>query len=74
VVGQHWTCPTHDILAPLSAECTALTQILESNRGGEVVGLNPKIRIYRYTKGQFFDQHCISPFPNLLKQCTDNAD
>lgn len=28
--------------------------------GGEVVGLNPNIRIYRYTKGQFFDQHCRS--------------
>lgn len=26
--------------------------------GGKVVGLNPNIRIYRYTKGQFFDQHC----------------
>lgn len=26
--------------------------------GGEVVGLNPNIRIYRYRKGQFFDQHC----------------
>lgn len=26
--------------------------------GGEVCGLNPRIRIYRYTKGQFFDQHC----------------
>ncbi|KAJ4350364.1 uncharacterized protein N0V89_008985 [Didymosphaeria variabile] len=25
--------------------------------GGEVIGLNPNIRIYRYTKGQFFDQH-----------------
>jgi hypothetical protein len=25
---------------------------------GDVVGLNPNIRIYRYTKGQFFDQHC----------------
>ncbi|KAH8599265.1 hypothetical protein B0O99DRAFT_386141 [Bisporella sp. PMI_857] len=25
--------------------------------GGEVVGLNPSIRIYRYKKGQFFDQH-----------------
>jgi hypothetical protein len=29
--------------------------------GGEVVGLNPNIRIYRYSKGQFFDQHCTSP-------------
>jgi hypothetical protein len=27
-------------------------------RGGEVVGLNPNIRIYRYRPGQFFDAHC----------------
>jgi hypothetical protein len=26
--------------------------------GGEVLGLNSNIRIYRYSKGQFFDQHC----------------
>lgn len=26
--------------------------------GGEVIGLNSNIRIYRYSKGQFFDQHC----------------
>ncbi|CCU82006.1 hypothetical protein BGHDH14_bgh04779 [Blumeria hordei DH14] len=25
--------------------------------GGNVIGLNPSIRIYRYRKGQFFDQH-----------------
>jgi hypothetical protein len=25
--------------------------------GGDVVGLNPNIRVYRYSKGQFFDQH-----------------
>ncbi|RKU45443.1 hypothetical protein DL546_007128 [Coniochaeta pulveracea] len=25
--------------------------------GGEVVGLNPNIRIYRYSKGQYFDCH-----------------
>lgn len=25
--------------------------------GGEVIGLNPSIRIYRYSKGQFFDCH-----------------
>ncbi|KAL2065408.1 hypothetical protein VTL71DRAFT_3078 [Oculimacula yallundae] len=25
--------------------------------GGEVIGLNPSIRVYRYTKGQFFDCH-----------------
>lgn len=29
--------------------------------GGEVIGLNPNIRIYRYSKGQFFDQHCQCP-------------
>lgn len=28
--------------------------------GGEVIGLNPNIRVYRYGKGQFFDQHCES--------------
>ncbi|KAL8947981.1 MAG: hypothetical protein Q9222_005789 [Ikaeria aurantiellina] len=28
--------------------------------GGEVCGLNPRIRIYRYTRGQFFDQHCTT--------------
>lgn len=27
-------------------------------RGYTKVGLNPNIRIYRYKKGQFFDQHC----------------
>lgn len=27
--------------------------------GGEVLGLNSNIRIYRYSKGQFFDQHCM---------------
>jgi hypothetical protein len=28
--------------------------------GGEPLGLNSNIRIYRYSKGQFFDQHCKS--------------
>jgi hypothetical protein len=27
-------------------------------RGGEPVGLSPNIRVYRYSKGQFFDCHC----------------
>lgn len=26
--------------------------------GGDVLGLNSNIRIYRYTPGQFFGQHC----------------
>jgi len=29
--------------------------------GGEVLGLNPNIRVYRYRRGQFFDQHCKKP-------------
>lgn len=33
----------------------------EAMWGGEVVGLNPNIRIYRYRKGQFFDKHCSAP-------------
>ena len=26
--------------------------------GGQVLGLNPRLRIYRYGKGHFFGQHC----------------
>lgn len=41
---------------------TSLKSIVEAQPkelwGGDVVGLNPNIRIYRYSKGQFFDQHC----------------
>lgn len=36
-------------------------QTLSQLWGGEVCGLNPKIRIYRYSKGQFFSQHCRCP-------------
>ena len=42
---------------------TGLKQLVESSEqdwGGEVCGLNSRIRIYRYTKGQFFGQHCRS--------------
>lgn len=31
--------------------------------GGEVLGLNSNIRVYRYKKGQFFDQHCMFYIP-----------
>lgn len=30
--------------------------------GGEPVGLNPSVRIYRYTKGQYFACHCRSVY------------
>lgn len=44
--------------------------------GGEVIGLNSNIRIYRYSKGQFFDQHCelrimqqqYMPFSDLIRR------
>ena len=28
--------------------------------GGDPCGLNPRIRVYRYSEGQFFGQHCKS--------------
>ena len=31
---------------------------VQARWGGTPIGLNPNIRIYRYVKGQFFDQHC----------------
>lgn len=33
-------------------------KLMCSGRGGQVIGLNPNIRIYRYSKGQYFDCHC----------------
>ncbi|KAL2380470.1 hypothetical protein RJ035_006781, partial [Blastomyces gilchristii] len=42
---------------------TALNELVlaegegEALWGGEVLGLNPNIRIYRYAPGQFFDKH-----------------
>lgn len=32
--------------------------------GGQVIGLNSNIRVYRYSKGQFFDQHCAWTLPS----------
>ncbi|KHJ34922.1 putative oxoglutarate iron-dependent oxygenase [Erysiphe necator] len=39
--------------------------------GGEVIGLNPSIRIYRYGKGQFFDKHYDES--NMVSLKTDTA-
>jgi len=39
---------------------TALSELIsgsDADWGGQVIGLNPRIRIYRYRPGQFFDQH-----------------
>ena len=37
--------------------------------GGEILGLNANIRIYRYSKGQFFDQHCTPTSFFWLEAC-----
>lgn len=41
--------------------------------GGEVVGLNSNIRIYRYTPGQFFDQHYDESNNVTLPSTTPNS-
>lgn len=38
----------------------ALEELARRTWGGKVLGLNPNIRIYRYSTGQFFAQHCMS--------------
>ena len=39
-------------------------------RSGEPVGLNPNIRIYRYSKHQYFDAHCtLATWPALVPFC-----
>ncbi|PNY26247.1 Uncharacterized protein TCAP_03812 [Tolypocladium capitatum] len=42
----------HGAAAMLTTETDAVDA-----RGGEPVGLNPNIRVYRYSKGQYFDCH-----------------
>lgn len=44
---------------------TALRELVEDVEkeeiwGGKPLGLNPNIRIYRYSAGQFFAKHCMS--------------
>lgn len=44
-----------------------LLSLMFCNRGGEVIGLSPNIRIYRYSKGQYFDCHCrASPLSSFF--------
>ena len=37
--------------------------------GGELSGLNPRIRLYRYSPGQYFAQHCRSIFSKITLHC-----
>ncbi|KGO77843.1 Prolyl 4-hydroxylase, alpha subunit [Penicillium italicum] len=41
---------------------SALAERARQLWGGELLGLNPNIRIYRYSAGQFFGQHCKKLF------------
>ncbi|KAK0729749.1 hypothetical protein B0H67DRAFT_630322 [Lasiosphaeris hirsuta] len=43
--------------AVLDPDLAHLWYLSLSTAGGEVIGLNPNIRIYRYLKGHFFDAH-----------------
>lgn len=45
---------------------------LSRYRGGDVVGLSPNIRIYRYSAGQFFDAHCMS-HPHVGQPASQSA-
>jgi hypothetical protein len=45
----------------------AKTQKLRETWGGQPLGLNPNIRIYRYSKGQFFAQHCMSTHSTIIQ-------
>ena len=36
---------------------------------GDVIGLNPKIRVYRYKEGQFFAQHCRLTYSHITHVC-----
>lgn len=51
---------------------TDLAQKRKQIWGGEPLGLNPNIRIYRYSPGQFFAQHCmviLLPPPFVTRRC-----
>ncbi|EGE80544.2 hypothetical protein BDDG_03485 [Blastomyces dermatitidis ATCC 18188] len=58
---------------------TALNELVlaegegEALWGGEVLGLNPNIRIYRYAPGQFFDKHYDDSVPLLLTPSTPST-
>ena len=41
--------------------------------GGDLCGLNDRIRMYRYTPGQFFAQHCRLIFPRKLNPLPVNV-
>ncbi|EME82897.1 uncharacterized protein MYCFIDRAFT_90177 [Pseudocercospora fijiensis CIRAD86] len=56
---QLWSCTAlKDLVTQPVIDGVELDENARSELwGGDVLGLNPNIRIYRYSKGQFFDQH-----------------
>ncbi|KAL8829924.1 MAG: hypothetical protein Q9170_005967 [Blastenia crenularia] len=55
---QLWkTAGLHDLLKSAGDLDSETQQDPEELWGGQICGLNPRIRIYRYSKGQFFAQH-----------------
>ena len=58
-------------LSPCNLAGVPLLTSAFSHRGGEVVGLSPNIRVYRYSKGQYFDCHCtLQPNPPRASSAT----
>jgi hypothetical protein len=61
---QWWVClvlispPVRTVYAVWIVAETDYQIVNSYRRGGEPVGLSYNIRIYRYSKGQFFDCHC----------------
>ncbi|KAL9000767.1 MAG: hypothetical protein Q9188_005600 [Gyalolechia gomerana] len=55
---QLWkTAGLHDLLTRVNTEDHGYQQDPTKLWGGQVCGLNPRIRLYRYSKTQFFAQH-----------------
>ncbi|KAI4184335.1 MAG: hypothetical protein L6R41_004810 [Letrouitia leprolyta] len=55
---QLWkTAGLHELLARVDVEDPGHQRDLTELWGGRVCGLNPRIRVYRYSSGQFFAQH-----------------
>ncbi|KAL9000513.1 MAG: hypothetical protein Q9169_000806 [Polycauliona sp. 2 TL-2023] len=67
---QLWKAAGLEELVTRSDEDHGMSQqALRKLWGGDVCGLNPRIRIYRYSKGQFFAQHYDESNVLVLPQC-----
>ncbi|KAI4234098.1 MAG: hypothetical protein L6R40_006863 [Gallowayella cf. fulva] len=62
------TAGLRDLLTQASVDEETSEQDFSKLWGGEVCGLNPRIRIYRYSKSQFFGKHCELPFSLTVRK------